>query len=211
MFGLDPLILIVRMPALLLAMTIHEYAHARVADWQGDPTPRYEGRLTLNPLVHVDWLGLLMLWLFRFGWAKPVMINPHALRNGKLSMTLVAFGGPAANILLAFLALLSLHIVVTMQIPSFFIRDFLGELYRYNLIFAVFNLLPIPPLDGSKIIEPLLPRRVALWYEQIAPYAPFLFIALIYLGVIGKILGPIVGILSIGLSLVVQLLTGWFL
>lgn len=177
--------MIFRIPALLLALTVHEYAHAKVANSLGDPTPRFYGRLTLNPLAHLDPLGLLMLWLVRFGWAKPVPINPNYLRPRRTGLILVSLAGAGANILTAFVLLLLLKLQVVL---------FNGGLARivelamwYNIFLAVFNLLPIPPLDGSKVLAELLPRRTAYELSRYEPYGPVVLIIFLYLG-LGNIL-----------------------
>ncbi|EGO63657.1 site-2 protease family protein [Acetonema longum] len=192
MFGFDS-DMIFRIPALLAALTIHEYAHARMAVSLGDPTPKYLGRLTLNPVAHLDPIGLIMLWLFRFGWAKPVPFNPYNFQDVKKDTMLVAFAGPASNILLAFtVAVLMGGILPLLGIRSFVIDQILIWTYQYNLGFAVFNLLPIPPLDGSKILGSLLPGRQAEWWESIEQYAPMFMIALLAFGFIGPIISPLI-------------------
>jgi len=185
--------MIFRIPALLLAITVHEYAHGKMADRLGDPTARYAGRLTLNPLAHLDPLGLLVLWLFRFGWAKPVPINPYYFRNRRQGLVLVSLAGPAANILTAFIVLLLLQLWPG---TGFIAQQILSLAFIYNLYLAVFNLLPIPPLDGSKILQGILPGPQAYAYSQLESYGPIILIVLIYLGVVGKILYPLVSLLS---------------
>lgn len=196
MFGLDSSDMVFRIPALLAALTVHEYAHARVADWLGDPTPSRAERLTLNPIAHLDPMGLIMLWLFQFGWAKPVPVNPYCFRNGRKGMIMVAFAGPASNILFATVSALILALMAKFNIASFAVEQILWLAYGYNIMFAIFNLLPFPPLDGSKILEVLLPARAAELFDRIAPYAPFLLVGLIYLGVVSAITYPLQRIVS---------------
>ena len=141
----------------LLALSIHETAHGFAAYKLGDPTAKYDGRLSLNPLKHIDPIGALSLFFFGFGWAKPVMINPNYFKNLKRDTALTALAGPVSNILLAFVGMLFwVHLVPVLHNAYFtmFIRMFI--LLNVNL--AVFNLLPIPPLDGSKIFLTLLPQ-----------------------------------------------------
>lgn len=190
MFGLDA-DMIFRIPALLIALTIHEYAHARIAVYLGDPTPRFMGRLTLNPIAHLDAIGLIMLWLFRFGWAKPVPVNPNNFKNGRKAMLWVSFAGPAANILVAFSVAMLHGFLVTLHLLTPFWANILSLTYIYNLIFAIFNLVPIPPLDGSKVLMSLLPGRQAYALQSIEPYGPFILIALVYVGIIGTLTYPI--------------------
>lgn len=196
MFGFDQ-DMVFRIPALLIALTIHEYAHARMAVWMGDPTPKFLGRLTLNPIAHLDALGLLMLWLVQFGWAKPVPINPNNFREWRKGMILVSFAGPASNILVAIIALVFTGILNHLGLLSFALHKVLQLTYIYNLIFAVFNLVPIPPLDGSKILSSVLPARYSEVFDRIEPYGTFILIGLISIGIIGAIINPIVSLLSV--------------
>lgn len=146
--------MLLRIPALLIAITFHEFAHARVSYSLGDPTPKQTGRLSLNPLAHLDPVGLLMLWIFRFGWAKPVQINPYYYKDPKKGVLLVSLAGPLSNLVLAFFTLIFLKLDF---ITSSFAVNFVYILFVYNLGLAVFNLIPVPPLDGSKILVNLLP------------------------------------------------------
>jgi len=147
-FGFDA-DMIFRIPALLAALTIHEYAHARTAALLGDPTPRLMGRLTLNPVAHLDPLGLIMLWLFKFGWAKPVPINPYYFKDGRKGVMLVSLAGPGSNVLLAFITAVMIGLLSKYQFLTAGWSKVLWLTYSYNIIFAIFNLLPLPPLDGS--------------------------------------------------------------
>jgi Zn-dependent protease len=198
-FGFDS-DMIFRIPALLIALTIHEYAHARVAVSFGDPTPRILGRLTLNPLAHLDPIGLIMLWIFRFGWAKPVPVNPNNFTNHKNGMMGVSLAGPLANILVAFTVAVLFAVLVKLDLLNNFTAKILSFTYMYNVIFAIFNLIPLPPLDGSKVLMALLPGRQSDWFERIEPYAPFILMGLIYIGAIGVIINP----LERGLSFIIQ-------
>lgn len=199
MFGFDA-DMIFRIPALLIALTVHEYAHARAAVMLGDPTPRFSGRLTLNPVAHLDPIGLLMLWLFRFGWAKPVPINPNNFTNYRQGMFIVSLAGPVSNMVLALITALVIGVLAKFHLLSGDWVKVLWMTYSYNIILAVFNLLPIPPLDGSKVLASLLPGRQGYMFEQIEQYGPFILIALVYIGVIGTILYP----LERGLSFIIN-------
>lgn len=192
MFGFGPQ-MIFAIPALLIALTVHEYAHARAAVSLGDPTPRYAGRLTLNPIPHLDPFGLIMLWLAQFGWAKPVPVNPYNLRNGRWGMLAVSLAGPGANVLTAFVVALLYGVLRKLGIYNFELMAVIGLTYQYNLVLAVFNLIPLPPLDGSQIISSLLPGRQADVFARIAPYSPFILMILIILpyNIIGKITHPL--------------------
>lgn len=180
-----------RVPALLIALTVHEYAHAQAADSMGDPTPRVLGRLTLNPLAHLDPIGLLMLWMAGFGWAKPVPINPSYFRNGRQGMMTVSFAGPGANFFLAFLSTFLLFALAKYQMLGFGVHTFLRWTQLYNIWFGLFNLLPIPPLDGSKILMSLLPGRQAYALQRLEPYGIYIMIGIVALGVTGFVITPI--------------------
>ncbi len=205
MFGFGPQ-MIFAIPALLIALTVHEYAHARVAVHLGDPTPRYAGRLTLNPIPHLDPIGLIMLWLFRFGWAKPVPINPYNISNGRWGLLAVSLAGPGANIAAAFAVALLYGALRKMGINNYELMAVISLTYQYNLVLAVFNLIPLPPLDGSQIVSSLLPGRQAEIFERIAPYSPFILMALVYLGVVGKVIGPLEEALSLIINILVSLI-----
>ena len=192
MFDFDIMSFIAGLPGLILAMTVHEYAHARAAVALGDITPRITGRLTLNPLAHIDPIGLLMLILAHFGWAKPVMINPRNFKNYKRDDILVSLAGPAANLLLAFLTL-----VVLLIYSKFFGRMSQGTylvlqlIVLYNINFAIFNMIPLPPLDGSHILKHFLPARYAYRYAQIERYSFFILIVFVMTPVLTYILIPL--------------------
>lgn len=191
-FGAD---MIFHIPALLIALTIHEYAHARIAVAFGDPTPRILGRMTLNPLAHLDPWGLLLLWLCRFGWAKPVPINPNNFTNWKKGLIAVSLAGPLANIFIA-LVCGFLLVLVHAHIITGGAADVVYYTYWDNLSFAVFNLIPLPPLDGSKVLGILLPGRQSYWLDRIEPYGPFILMGLAFTGIIGMFLFPIQRLLS---------------
>ncbi|MCQ2362665.1 MAG: site-2 protease family protein, partial [Acidaminococcaceae bacterium] len=144
---LDLSTMIYRIPALLFALVVHEYAHALAADSMGDPTPRYMGRLTFNPMMHVDFLGLFMLALAGFGWAKPVPINSNNFHDRKMGIIKVSLAGPGANLFLCFLAALVGAILLRFNLMSQTVFNFLQWIMLYNVWFAFFNLIPIPPLD----------------------------------------------------------------
>lgn len=192
MFDFDIMSFIAGLPGLILAMAVHEYAHARAAVALGDITPRMTGRLTLNPLAHIDPIGLLMLILAHFGWAKPVMINPRNFKNYKRDDILVSLAGPAANLLLAFLTQ-----VVLLIYSKFFGRMSQGTylvlqlIVLYNINFAIFNMIPLPPLDGSHILKHFLPARYAYRYAQIERYSFFILIVFVMTPVLTYILIPL--------------------
>ncbi len=179
--------LIYTLPAILLAIVLHEYAHGLVSVWLGDDTPLRQGRLSLNPFRHLDPMGVLCLAVFKIGWARPVQVNPRAYRNGKLGMALVALAGPLMNFLLAFLGCLIYTLLWKWQ---FFYGDsiLVAAVYRFLVIFislnlglGVFNLIPIPPLDGSKILGAVLPEKYYFGYMRYERYGTLILIGLIFL------------------------------
>ena len=186
-FG-DPLGIAITLAAVLVAATFHEFAHAFVADRLGDPTPRALGRLSLNPLVHLDLLGTLFFVVFGFGWARPVPVNPRHFADPRRGMLQVALAGPLANITLAFV------VGALIKVPDLpggpLAAEVLSALIWINVILALFNLIPIPPLDGSRILESLLVGRQALTYSRLQPYGTLLLLVLLYTGVVGRIMLP---------------------
>lgn len=198
--------MIFRIPALLMTLTIHEYAHARAAVALGDPTPRFLGRLTLNPVAHLDPVGLIMLWLFKFGWAKPVPINSNNFSNVRRDMFLVSLAGPGSNIIFAFVTALLTGILAKLGLLSGDWVQILRLTYIYNIIFAIFNLLPLPPLDGSKMLMSLLPGRYAYSLERLEGYGPWILMALVYVGIIGTITYPLERALSSIINMLVMLI-----
>ena len=171
--------LIAGLPGIVIAMVVHEYAHARVAYALGDYTPRLQGRLTLNPAAHVDPIGLAMLLFVHFGWAKPVMINPMNFRNPRRDDILVSLAGPASNLITSFIALIVLVLMAKADFPfSEGVLVVFNLIIIYNINFAIFNMLPIPPLDGSHILRNLLPYELARQYEELERYS-FIFLIII--------------------------------
>jgi Zn-dependent protease len=186
LFNLEPPIIISRIITLIIAFTVHEFSHAAVATLLGDTTPRANGRLTLNPLAHLDVMGSIMLLVAGFGWAKPVPINPYALRRkSKAGVMLVSLAGPASNLVMGALAALPLRfgwVPLTSGsspiLPS--MGDFLLEFLFINLALFFFNLLPLAPLDGEKVIAFFLPEHWAEALERIRPYSPIILLAIVF-------------------------------
>ncbi|HEY0839188.1 MAG TPA: site-2 protease family protein [Vulgatibacter sp.] len=177
----------------LLSLTVHEWAHAASANALGDDTARRMGRMTLNPIAHIDPLGTLILPVMQillsgmvmFAWAKPVPVNPVQFTR-KISMrkghVLVSAAGPASNLVIALVAAVSLGLCIRLgTAPEAFVF-LMQALFGLNIALAVFNLLPVPPLDGSHVLRGLLPVRSAMAYERIFPYAPFLLMAVLFFG-----------------------------
>ncbi len=169
--------------SIILAITIHEFAHALVADKLGDPTPRAHDRLTLNPLKHLDPLGTISLFLFRFGWGKPVPIDPQNLKNPYQGQLFISLAGPLSNLLLAIILSLILRFI---PFTSSLLFSFFFTLISLNVTLAVFNLIPLHPLDGSKILLGLLPEELRLsWTQALTQYSTPILILLI-LPIAGK-------------------------
>jgi len=183
-------------PSILIASTVHEYAHGLAAFKLGDPTAKAYGRLTLNPLKHIDPIGALSMILFRFGWSKPVPINEYNFKNRELGTAIVSFAGPFSNLLLVgFFG--SINLLFHPSLDSIF-GVFLFTFTLINISLAVFNLIPIPPLDGHKIVRAFLPSKLRYYWEKMEKFS-FLFILLLIVpfSPIGKfVLGGISTILA---------------
>jgi len=189
-------------PPLLLALTFHEFAHGFVASRLGDPTAKLLGRLTLNPLRHLDPIGTVAFFLFKIGWAKPVPVNPRYFRNPKKDMLWVALAGPLVNLLLAVLSALLLKVILLLvsllpPIPAakailFPMTAMLAASVWVNLALCIFNFLPVPPLDGSRILAGLLPDRLAASLRKMENYGFILILLLAVSGVLSKIILPLI-------------------
>ncbi len=199
----NPIYFLLWAAAILVAITVHEFAHAWMSDRLGDPTARLAGRVTLNPLAHLDPLGTLMLIIFRFGWGKPVPFDPFNLRHPRRDAAVISFAGPAADLILAFFlaAIAHLgHLFLNPQVSSLLIT-ILTPFITLALILAIFNLIPIHPLDGGKVIVGLLPEKIAYQWDAftqrwgffiilflIFPFFGFSLVAVIILPVINFLL-----------------------
>ncbi|TDX45201.1 site-2 protease family protein [Orenia marismortui] len=183
-------------PILLLSLSMHEFAHGKMADLLGDPTPKMTGRLTLNPMAHLSLMGTLVLLITRrFGWAKPVQVNPRYFKDQRKGMMLVGLAGPLANILLAIVFALIFKFAAgyLFQIANPYIIRYLFLIaISINLGLAIFNLIPVPPLDGSKILEGILPASMDHIIRNLEAYGPFFLLFFAFSGFLGSILGPII-------------------
>jgi len=189
-FNLSTLIAFI--PALLIGLSFHEFAHAWAADYLGDPTPRSQGRLTINPLAHLDIFGTIMILLYHFGWAKPVQVNPNNFRGNPLrGHMLVSLAGPAMNLIIAFFGM------IIWGICEFYMQDslwwpnlypVLTAIVTLNIGLGVFNLIPIPPLDGFSILGGLLPRPLAQKFWSIEPYGILILMVLLFTNILSPLL-----------------------
>jgi Zn-dependent protease len=193
--------LTVAVPAILLAVTVHEYSHGYMADRLGDPTPRLAGRLTLNPIAHIDILGALAFILFKIGWAKPVPVNFNNLRNPERDMIWVAFAGPLSNIVIGAAMGVGIRIsfgVSAGDLPIWAKFGLLFFIYGFiiNIALAVLNLIPIPPLDGSRIIGGIMGWGYDYRMARAEMIGVVVLFLLLSLNLLGKLIWPVVGIFS---------------
>ena len=209
--------ILLSVPAVLIALTFHEFAHAYAADKLGDYTPRSQGRLNLNPMSHIDWFGIIMLVVAGFGWGKPVQINPRNFSNPKMSRSaaeaIVAIAGPIMNFFIAFIFTIIFFVLLAFA-PNF-LMALQGAVYVIilniiiiNISLGVFNLIPVPPLDGSKVLMHFLPYNAKQWFEnnQYTFYIVLLFLVFIRINgasIISQILTPAVQGIFSGMSWIV--------
>lgn len=193
----NPILFVFSLISIVIAITIHEFAHAKMADHLGDPTPDLQGRVTLNPFAHIDLYGLLFLFVAGFGWGKPVQFDPFNLKHQRRDSALISLAGPTSNIILASICSIVLYLFNNVQ--SNFLTviglSFLISLISINLMLAVFNLLPIHPLDGFKIVEGLLTEKQAQEWRKLERLGFIILLLLIFPfngeSAISSILGPI--------------------
>ena len=214
--------ILLSIPAVLIALTFHEFAHAYAADKLGDDTPRMQGRLNLNPMSHIDWFGIIMLVVAGFGWGKPVQIDRRNFSNNKISTSAAeAIAGPIMNFLIAFVFTIILFVLMLL-VPSFLsLLD--GAMYVIilniiiiNISLGIFNLIPIPPLDGSKVLMHFLPYNGKQWFEnnQYTFYIVLLFLVFIRINgasIISQILTPAVQGIFSGMSWIVTSVINLFI
>ena len=201
--------LIISVFAILIAITFHEFAHAFAADKLGDNTPRSQGRLTLNPLKHIDPIGFALLIVAGFGWGKPVEINPRQFKRN-ISMTkaeaIVSFAGPLMNFVIAIFStivlalLLKFNVLINLPVRVYFIIFvFIMELIIINTGLGLFNLIPLPPLDGSKIFLPILPRNAKIWFIDNQQIFYFIFLIIWITGIAGRLISPLIDSMTEGI------------
>jgi len=183
----SPVFFIINIFALLVAITVHEFSHALIADRLGDPTPQLQGRLTLNPLAHLDLYGTMFLLFFGFGWGKPVQFDPYNLHNPRKDAALISLGGPASNFIVAIVSSIILRLLLFFSVPilTTVATVILPSIIYLNIILGVFNLLPIEPLDGFKIVGGLLSEEKAREWYQLARYG-IIFLLLLIIPINGR-------------------------
>jgi Zn-dependent protease len=207
-------LLLIQAPVVLFALTVHEFCHAWAANMLGDDTAKRQGRLTLNPLAHLDVLGTILMFVAGFGWAKPVPINPLNFKNPRKGMLLVALAGPFSNLIMAIAAGLSLRFLIP-GLTGVGLNPSLSGVVSVSLVMiiltlefgialAVFNMIPIPPLDGSRVLYGLLPQRQAYTYSRFEPYGMLILFGLFIFG--GQIFSYI---LWYPVSVLTELLSGY--
>ena len=191
---------IISLPGLLIAIIFHELAHGLTDYWLGDPTAKNAGRLTLNPIKHIDPVGFLFMLIFRFGWAKAVPINPSYFKNRKRDTILVSLAGVTTNFIIA---IITGAVLVYAPIGNEILAQMLVITLWYNIMLGVFNLMPFPPLDGSKVVASLLPVKLEYYFYKYEKYFYLILIFLIATRGISRILGPLVDFVY---SLIINLL-----
>ena len=205
--------LIITVVAVLIAISMHELSHGYVSYKLGDPTPKAEGRLSLNPFAHLDIMGTLCLIFFNFGWAKPVKVNPYYYKNHKLGMVLVAIAGPIMNFIIAFLSIMGLGIIIKVSNGylgniSYNIYIFLQYLALINIGLGSFNLIPVPPLDGSKVLGAIIPEDKYFSYMKFEKYGYIALMLLLFIGVLDAPLGYVREFIINGMMGLVSLILG---
>ncbi|MBI5765620.1 site-2 protease family protein [Candidatus Falkowbacteria bacterium] len=175
----EPMFFVAWVMAIVIALTLHEFSHAAAALYFGDDTAKSMGRLTLNPLAHLDWLGFAMLLFVGFGWAKPVPVNPYNLRNPRISSALVSLAGPFANLISLIVFGLLLKFLGPTLGPQNLLVNFLFMLVLINVVLMAFNLIPIPPLDGHQVLFAILPDRYNDFKYKLALNGPWILIILV--------------------------------
>jgi len=174
-----------RIPVVIIAFTLHEYMHAYTADRFGDPTPRSHGRLTLNPIAHIDWIGFILILIAGFGWAKPVPTMPRNYTNYKKGRIMVSLAGPLTNLVLAFIGFFILHFSRNAISQNYILLNFLNVFVSINVVLFAFNLLPVPPLDGATLLEMTLSPKNLEGYRKIRSFGIMILIGLSFLGILG--------------------------
>lgn len=212
--------IIITLPAVIVAITFHEYAHAKMADKFGDTTPRNQGRLTLNPLAHMDPFGFVLLMFAHIGWGKPVQINPNNFTSNKsrsFCESMVALAGPLMNFAIAIVSAV-IYLLILKLNPTLFstrmglmLDIFLEMLITINIGLGVFNLVPLPPLDGEKIFKNILPYNAKAWLDRNEQTLYMVFMILWIFGVLEVIVSPVINLITKGMFWVINFIIGIFI
>lgn len=179
------------LPGILIGLSFHEFAHALAAYWLGDRTAKDAGRLTIEPIAHIDPIGFLLLFIARFGWAKPVPVNPMNFKNRRFGMLIVSFAGPIMNLFLAFITLVIYFLLQIFNLDNQIVMRIIEGIFVVNVSLFVFNLLPVPPLDGSKILASILPANLEEKFYQIERYTYIALMLLLVSNKLNIILNPL--------------------
>ena len=189
----DPISVLITLTIIIISLSVHEAAHAYSAYWFGDITPKLQERLTLNPMAHVDPFGLLFIVLAGIGWGRPVQFNPYNLKNPRRDGAIIAVAGPLSNILLAFLGVVLYIVLSTLGLIDISVVQILRQFIFLNIALAVFNMIPLEPLDGFKVVAGLLPGHLALQWHETARYGIYVLLILLITGGIERIIFPVSG------------------
>ncbi|MFA7636925.1 MAG: site-2 protease family protein [Monoglobales bacterium] len=208
------IIKIITLPFIFICLTVHEFSHGWVAYRQGDTTAKDAGRLSLNPMKHVDWLGVLAMLFLGFGWAKPVPVNPYKFKkSGARGIVWVSLAGPFSNIVFAFLLLLVWEIMAV-TVPdaaqNFYFTNIMSGVILLNVGLAVFNLIPVPPLDGSRVLTYFLPYSAGKWLENNSNLLYMLLILAVFTGSLSKIIFPAANVILDGIGWLAHFIVGIF-
>lgn len=213
--------ILLTLPAVIIAITFHEFAHAWMADKLGDTTPRNQGRLTLNPLSHLDPIGFILLMFAHVGWGKPVQVNPNNFTSNKSKGTceaLVSVAGPAMNFIIAIILTFA-EVIMENTLSDAFFYSYAGGIITLlinltiiiNIGLGVFNLIPLPPLDGEKIFRNLLPYKAQEWLDRNASTLNIIFMVLWITGLLGTVVAPVINVIHAGLFQIVSSIVGIFI
>ena len=208
------LIKLLILPFIFICLTVHEFSHGWVAYKLGDTTAKEAGRLSLNPLKHVDWLGVLAMLILGFGWAKPVPVNPYRFKkSGARGIVWVSIAGPVSNVIFAFFLLLVWEIIAAI-LPvaafNYYFANIMSSVISLNIGLAVFNLIPVPPLDGSRVLTYLLPYNASRWVENNGNTLYMILIIAVFTGTLSRIINPAANLILEGIGWLAHFIVGLF-